>query len=303
MKAMPMDRLALGTVQFGLRYGIAEGQRQVSAVTVEEILKTAKQAGITLLDTAASYGESEAVLGRTLVSQSFNVISKTLPIRQPVLTIAHLDQIKATFDQSLTKLGRTCLEGLLVHDAQDLLAPGGNDLWRWMEGLKRAGIVSRIGVSVYDTATAFKLIERYGVEIIQVPFNLLDQRIAHDGFLDFCRARFIAVHARSIFLQGVILMKDSELPASLSGLRPYLQRLNQMGRLARCSVADLALAYVAQRPEIEKIVVGVHHSDQLERLIAVWKRLKILENLGDETISWNEFHCTDHNLIDPRLWS
>jgi aryl-alcohol dehydrogenase-like predicted oxidoreductase len=300
VKAGPISRLALGTVQFGLAYGLAAGHQQVSSAEVEQILTDARQAGIALLDTAASYGESESVIGASKASRSFQVISKTLPIRQPVLSEGYLDQIRAAFDQSLAKLGRIRLEGLLVHDAQDLLAQGGDKLWNWMDGLKRQGLVSRIGLSVYDSPTALLLAARYNFDIVQIPFNLFDQRIVQDGFLDFCRNHSIAVHARSIFLQGVALMQADVLPADLSGLRPNLQRLADLVHITQRSALDLALACVAQRPEIEQIVVGVHHPSQLAQLVRAWQRL---DELMTVTIEWDTFHCADHRLVDPRLWN
>lgn len=300
MTAGPISRLALGTVQFGLAYGLAAGHQQVSSAEVEQILTDARQAGISLLDTAASYGESESVIGASTALQSFQMISKTLPIRQPVLTGAHLDQIKAAFAHSLTRLGRSQLEGLLVHDAQDLLAQGGDGLWNWMDGLKRDGVVARIGISVYDSETARLLAGRYAVDIVQIPFNLFDQRIVRDGFLDFCRSHSIAVHARSIFLQGVALMQADDLPANLSGLRPNLQRLQTLAQTIQRSAPDLALAYVAQWQEIEQIVAGVHHPSQLAQLVRAWQRL---DALLAETIAWDDLHCADQRLVDPRLWN
>jgi aryl-alcohol dehydrogenase-like predicted oxidoreductase len=298
--AGPISRLALGTVQFGLAYGLAAGHKQVVSADVEQILADARQSGIRLLDTAASYGESESVIGASQAARSFQIISKTMPIRQPVLTEAHLDQIKAAFAQSLTRLGRTRLEGLLVHDAQDLLAVGGDGLWTWMDGLKRQGVVARIGISVYDSETARLLAGRYAVDIVQIPFNLFDQRIAQDGFLDFCRSRSIAVHARSIFLQGVSLMQADDLPANLSGLRTNLQRLADLSRRTQYSAAELALAYVAQWPDIEQIVAGVHHAAQLAQLVGAWQKLDALK---PRTLAWDGLHCTDNRLIDPRLWN
>jgi aryl-alcohol dehydrogenase-like predicted oxidoreductase len=298
--AGPISRLALGTVQFGLAYGLAAGHKQVFSAEVEQILADALQSGIRLLDTAASYGESESVIGASEAARSFQVISKTLPIRQPVLTGAHLDQIKSAFAQSLTRLGRTRLEGLLVHDAQDLLAGGGDGLWTWMEGLKRDGVVARIGISIYDSETARLLAGRYAVDIVQIPFNLFDQRIMQDGFLDFCRSHSIAVHARSIFLQGVALMQADDLPANLTGLHPNLQRLETLAQTTQRSAADLALAYVAQWPEIEQIVAGVHHPSQLAQLVDAWLRL---DSLKAEAIAWDDLHCTDNRLIDPRMWN
>jgi len=298
--AGPISRLALGTVQFGLAYGLAAGHQQVVSDDVEQILTDARQAGITLLDTAASYGESESVIGASKATRFFQVISKTLPIRQPVLTGAHLDQIKAAFAQSLTRLDRSRLEGLLVHDAQDLLAQGGDGLWTWMDGLKSQGVLGRIGISVYDSEIARLLAGRYAVDIVQIPFNLFDQRIAHDGFMDFCRNHSIAVHARSIFLQGVALMQADDLPANLSGLRPNLQRLEALVKTTQRSAPDLALAYVAQCPEIEQIIAGVHHPSQLAQLVNAWLRL---DSLKAKAIAWDTFHCADHRLVDPRLWN
>ena len=299
MNTGSISRLALGTAQFGFAYGIAAGQRQVSSLDVGSILAQASLSGMNVLDTASSYGESEAVLGASQAIKNFHLISKTLPIREAVLDASQLDRIKAAFKLTLLRLGRQHINVLLVHDAQDLLAKGGEALWSWMESMKDDGIVSRIGVSVYDSACARLLYERFGFDVVQIPFNLLDQRIEHNGFFDFCSRHSIAVHVRSVFLQGLILMEAEMIPPSLRGLVPYLNKLDKLSKVTNLTPHALALAYVARRSEIEHIIVGVHDMIQLNQLILAWQQLA---QRGDLAFEWANLHCADTTLIDPRQW-
>ena len=294
-----ISRLALGTAQFGLPYGIASGRTQVTISDVSAILQLASCSGFRVLDTAASYGDSEIVLGNSKATKQFRLISKTLPIREAVLSDEKLDSIKMAFDLTLKRLNRSHLDVLLVHDIQDLLAPGGSGLWSWMQEIKKAGLVLRIGISAYDSTSARLLFNDYSYDVVQIPFNLLDHRIANDGFLEFCSRNSIAVHARSVFLQGLLLMPPPSLPVPLRGLLPYLTKLKTFSESLNVSPHTFALAFVARRPEIEQIIVGVHDASQLAHLIAVWSNLA---DFTDHDIDWAGFHCSDINLIDPRFW-
>ena len=169
-----------------------------------------------------------------------------------------------------------------------------------MESQKLAGRVKRIGVSVYDSATARILAQRYPIEIIQIPFNIFDQRMEHDGLIEFLSDRAIAIHARSIFLQGILFMQIDHLPCALNGLHPFLERLNAYSKALNISSQSLALAYVGQKSEIENLVIGVHELAQLEQLILSWRQI---ESLEIEQFDWKDFYCHDPRLIDPRLWS
>jgi len=300
MNLWAVDRLALGTVQFGLSYGLASGKQKVPAANIQNILDNARLAGIVALDTASAYGQSEELLGRSNSISSFRLMSKTHPIRENKITADHLCLVQSVFDQTLTRLHCKQLEALLVHDAQDLLAKGADKLWNWMESQKLAGRVRRIGVSVYDSVTARILAQRYPIEIIQIPFNVFDQRIEHDGLIEFLFDRSVAIHARSIFLQGVAFMNSDDLPRSLHGLRPFLERFNAYSKAVNISSQCLALAYVGQRSQIEHLVIGIHDVVQLHQLIRSWRDIS---SYSVDTVQWKDFYCHDYNLLDPRFWT
>jgi aryl-alcohol dehydrogenase-like predicted oxidoreductase len=294
------NRLALGTAQFGMDYGIVPVSLPLKLDEVKQILIESINSGIGILDTASTYGVSEDIIGSTLIAHHFQIITKTLPIRKSKIDSNDLNNVINAFDESLIKMGQKQLSALLVHDANDLLVPGGDAIWRWMEEIKLAGTVNRIGVSLYDCDIAYQLINRYNIDIIQMPCNVLDQRIIDNNFYDFCRINNIAIHVRSIFLQGAILMEPSRLPVFLSGLRPYLEQLRKNAFALNLSIYDLALAFVLQQSAIENIIVGVQNKKQIKMLISSLSEIQNLEKLA---INWNSLRCSDKKLIDPRFWN
>jgi aryl-alcohol dehydrogenase-like predicted oxidoreductase len=295
-----INRLALGTAQFGLGYGLASNYQQVDRLEVEEILIRANIAGLDVLDTATSYGQSEKVLGDSNLISPFKIITKTLPIRKNNLTQEHLCKIQISFTQSLINLKSKSLDGLLVHDANDLLVEGSDELWAWMQYIKSRGLVQRIGASVYDCETLRQLAQRYELDFIQIPYNVLDQRLDAENIFDFCSQKKIVVHVRSIFLQGVILMNPIKLPCHLVALEGNLCRLSEAAKDLSVPIQTLALAFVTRRPEIEQIIVGVHNRSQLNDLLSAWTKL---EHVTADSINWAQFDCKNVSLVDPRRWS
>ena len=298
MNKWDINRLVLGTAQFGLSYGLAAGHTQVPADEVNLILEKAHEAGIERLDTAASYGVSECVLGKTDLISIFKTTTKTLPIRERVIDESHMIKIQNGFHQSLLKLKSNQIDTLLVHDVQDLLAEGGEVLWSWMEHIKDNGTVSRIGVSVYDSHSAKVVYENFKFDVVQIPYNVFDQRIENEGFIDFCVSNSIAMQVRSVFLQGIVLMNPNNIPSHLSGFLPYLNKMEQICMDADLTAQELSLAFVARRPEIENIIIGVHDLNQLDMLINAWKKIQS----SHYHIDWNYIQCPEVNLIDPRMW-
>lgn len=296
----PINRLALGTAQFGLAYGLASGYQQVEMEEVTDILFQARKAGVDVIDTAASYGQSEDILRSIDFVTSFKIVSKTLPIRQDCITSDHLIHIENAFQNSLNMVRGRPLHAYLVHDAKDLLVSGSEQLWLWMKKIKSEGLVRHIGVSVYDCETARTILDRYDPDIIQIPYNIFDQRLDAEDFFKFCSDRSVKLHVRSIFLQGAILMHQDALPQYLKGLQANLAQLLKFSKVHKVSVYLLALAFVARRPEIEHIVVGVHNKVQLFQMLSTWKQL---ENFDASSIDWQPFACNNLTLIDPRHWS
>ena len=299
-------RLALGTVQFGLPYGITHAGGRVPEDEVGAILAAANAAGIDLLDTAAAYGDSEAVLGRRPESRSFAVITKTLPLRRPAIGPAEVDAVARAFDASLARLGRDHVEGLLVHDAGDLLAPGGAALWAMLEARRAAGQVRRLGVSVYDRAELDAVSARFPLALVQLPLNALDQRLDRDGTLARLAANGIAVHVRSAFLQGLLLGSPVgapvgspvgapvSVPPGPAAAAPFLRRWHAAVAAAGTTAEAAALAYVATRPGVERVVIGVHSRAHLAAAVAAFGARPALD--------WAALACDDPDVVDPRRW-
>jgi len=197
-----MSELVLGTVQFGLPYGITNVNGQVDKNEAKKILNFAKKVGINTLDTAISYGNSENTLGEIGV-KGFKIITKTSPLRNNV------SEVIKNFHQSLNKLGVKQVEGLLIHNFQDTKEKMFNVLLNELNNFKKAGLIRKIGFSTYNPEEIDFLLSNYEFDLIQVPFNVFDTRLIEGGQLNALKNRNIEVHARSIFLQGVLLNFDT----------------------------------------------------------------------------------------------
>lgn len=290
----PVERIVLGTVQFGLDYGISNTGGAVPSTEVSDILTLAYLSGIRMLDTAVAYGDSESVLG-TLddIAAPFEIVTKTVPIRTGQIGDVELELIEQGIRRSLNRLRRDRLAALLVHDARDLLGRGGERLWALLERHKTAGHATRIGVSVYDADEIEAVLKRFPVELIQLPLSVFDQRLIEDGTLGRLAARGIAVHARSLFLQGLLLMRPEDVPETLRFATPFLMRWQNACAEAKVARLEAALGFALAQP-IEGLVIGVHSRGHLAECLAALKQ--------PLTLPWASLACRDSAVIDPRQW-
>lgn len=290
-------KLGLGTAQFGLAYGVTNARGQVPAAEVAAIVAAAVAAGIDLFDTAAAYGESESVLGQALASRGdLRIVSKLPALAAERIGAAEIDQCRAAVQRSLALLQRPSLYGLLLHRPDDLRKPGAERLVALLEELKRAGTVTRIGVSAYDRAQIDLAADRLPLDAVQVPVNLLDQRLLQGGTLDRLKARNVEVHARSAFLQGALLAEPSSLPGHFA---PHLERLRGVGVAAqRAGLSRLALClrFVLVQPAIDRVIVGVTGMAELQQILAAAADVTPLPpGLG-------ALASDDPRLVNPALW-
>jgi aryl-alcohol dehydrogenase-like predicted oxidoreductase len=288
-------RLALGTVQFGLAYGATHAGGHVSDDEAGRILDVAQSAGIDMLDTAAAYGEAEAVLGRVLSVRSFRIVTKTLPASGSLLNPAELDKIETRFRRSLELLGGAGIDGVFVHAARDLVDPGGGVLWRRLQDWRAKGLVRRIGVSVYDDSDLTGVLDSCEPDIVQLPMNALDQRLLASGAIARLRRNGVAIHVRSAFLQGLLLTQTGQAPARFAAIEPHLARWRAACAAADVSPAAAALGFLAGVEGVERIVVGVQSAAQLQELIAA-------AETPSPAIAWPDLAVGDARLLDPRVW-
>ena len=286
-------KLGLGTVQWGLSYGIAnQTGRRPGDVEVGRMIRLADRAGVRLLDTARGYGESESVIGRHADAvRAWHVVTKTARggESEPALT--------ETFGCSLANLGTARVYGLLAHHPDDLLADRGRQLWDQLQDFKSRGMAAKIGVSVYDPQQLDRILIRYPVDLVQLPFNLYDQRFLRTGWLKQLRLAGIEVHARSSFLQGLLLMPPDRLPGQFSAWSGHHQSLHRT--FAEAGVTPLAgcLRFCLEQSHIDRVIVGCESADQLGEILHAGAAGHFaLPDAGG-------FAVDDGTLIDPRRWS
>lgn len=243
------SRLALGTAQFGLDYGINNTAGRPDDTTVDAILRTAHGAGLALIDTAAAYGDSESRLGSWLDGKGtalFQIVTK--------VAAGTAEQVQQRLRDSLARLRQPSVYGVLFHQFSSFRE--NPDAWAALRAAQAVGLVQRIGVSLYHPQEAeWLLAHQPDVSLVQVPFNVLDQRFAR--LLPKLQQRGVEVHVRSAFLQGLLLREAAALPAFFAPLAPKITRLRALAQEAEVPLAALLLLFAASAPGVSRAVIGV----------------------------------------------
>ncbi len=286
-----MNRLALGTVQFGLEYGIANRQGRVSVAAGRQILEQGRKAGMDLLDTAIAYGDSEQRLGEIGTSE-WQVVTKLPSVPDGCDDVD--SWVSAEVKGSLSRLRRANLSGLLLHRPEQLLSPFGDRLYAALVGVKKDGLVSKIGVSIYDPSELHAL-RRFRFDIVQAPFNVLDRRLLDTGWLGRLAGEGSELHVRSVFLQGLLLMTPSERPGRFHRWASLWSRWDGWLRDAGVTSLQGCLGFVLSFSEIDRIIVGVDDPQQLRQI------LEAVRNPVPQPPA--ELTSLDVELVNPAGWA
>ena len=288
-----MCKLALGTVQFGLDYGIANQSGQMGDVEADKIIKLAYQNDISTLDTAIAYGESEKRLGELGISD-FDIVTKLPPIPGGMSDIKAW--INDQLQSSLARLGKERIKGLLLHRSHDLLGHLGSELIAVLNDIKKQGLVSQIGVSIYDPEELEKVSNVIKIDLVQAPLNVIDRRLERSGWLARLKREGVEVHTRSVFLQGLLLMERHSIPDKFDRWSNIWNRWHAKLQETGCSPYAACLSYPISLPEVDQVVVGVDSAEQLQMLLKS-------ENCDGEASDWSFMNASDPMLINPSKWS
>jgi aryl-alcohol dehydrogenase-like predicted oxidoreductase len=286
-----MNRLALGTVQFGQNYGIANSTGQMSRSEVEKILELARLKGINTLDTAIAYGESENVLGKIGV-QDFNIISK-LP-ELPTACSNIKKWMESQLNDSLKRLRLDSIYGFLLHRPQQLLEPGNKNLWSTLLDFKTQGLVKKIGFSIYGPNELDQLWPQFKPDIIQAPYNIFDRRMVTSGWFKRLSDEGVETHARSVFLQGLLLLNKYNRPQQFDKWSDHWHLWDRWLKENKLTPLQAALTFPLVNNKVNKVIVGVDHCVQLK---------EILEGVDTSVNDFSEeLSITDEQLINPSNW-
>ena len=279
-----LKKIALGTVQFGLDYGISNKEGKTSSEEVEKILIQAERFDIDLLDTAHAYGNSEEVLGDLLADFKFKIVSK-FPSPQQGKTI------KNYIGESLSLLKVKKLYAYMAHDAQCILDD--RQLWSQLLELREEGIVSKIGYSLYSTNQLRKLVDAgCKPDIVQVPYNIFDRRFETE--FELLETMGTEVHVRSVFLQGLFFMKPEELPSYFDKAKPLLRKM-QFICPDRQTLAAVLIDFCLKNSLVHRVVIGVNNVAQLSSNI-------LNLSLPLPSFNWGDFNVTDESILLPYQW-
>ena len=285
-------KLALGTVQFGQSYGVANKAGQVPGAEAKAILEYAASNGIGMLDTAIGYGDSEQRLGEIGISD-WQVVSKIPAVPDGCGDIG--DWVIKSVQGSLHRLGIRSLYAVLLHKPHQLLGADGGQIYAGLQQLKETGLVQKTGVSIYDPGELDDLFRGYKFDIVQAPFNLLDRRLIDSGWMSRLAVRGTELHVRSIFLQGLLLMPPGARPAKFNRWQAHWSAYSEWLRSAELTPLQACLRYSLSFPEVARVIVGVETTGQLQA---------ILEATGGLLPAPpSDLQAHDCDFLNPSVWA
>lgn len=286
-----MARLALGTAQFGLDYGINNKRGRIPPDEVFDILQYAWDNGIRVLDTAFAYADSEKLIGKFIQKEQkdFRIVSK--------LPWEHVQNVAKGFTASLSHLGLKKIYGYLIHHFHTFIDD--KHLWETVEALKTMGKVEKIGFSLYKTEDLEYLLEKkITFDIAQIPISILDQRFI--PYLKHLRKNKVEVHVRSVFLQGLVFKRPSELTGRFAQVQQKVAALNALAAKHKIPLSALCLNFVINQPGVDEVILGV---DSLENLKENVGALKFQKKVSGLLPQLKDFSETDEEVILPTNWT
>ncbi|ORU93556.1 MAG: aldo/keto reductase [Cycloclasticus sp. symbiont of Bathymodiolus heckerae] len=284
-------KIALGSAQFGLTYGISNKIGQVHEDEVQEILALAKKNQVHTLDTAIAYGDSEKVLG-TVGVDDWEIISKLSALPHGVTDVD--EWLESEVINSCRRLKIESLHGVLLHRPADLLGKHGTELQDALYRVKKEGLVDKIGISVYEPSELDQFFDLMKFDIVQAPFSLVDRRMQESGWLKRLQDTGCEFHARSVFLQGLLLMTQEQRPSQFDRWRPVWQQLDSWLKEADVTAVQACLGYVLSIEEVTKVVLGVESRAQLEEIFTA-----LTTSLQSVPAGLS---VSDKELLNPALW-
>ena len=286
------DRIALGTAQFGLPYGISNTDGQTSRAECKSILEYASAQGIHMLDTAIAYGASERTLG-SIGMDDWQVITKLPELPDSVADVGRW--VEGQLMGALDRLRIQAVHGLLLHRPDQLASPHGQALYAALTEQQGRGRVAKIGISIYSPDELDRIPTTMRFDIVQAPFNILDRRMVFSGWADRLARQGTEFHARSIFLQGLLLMSSRTRPRQFERWQTLWNTWEAWLHARQLSPLEACLNYALNTAQISKLIIGVNSLPQLR---------EILDSVRtDVPEPPTDLITHDTTLLNPGLWN
>lgn len=289
-----ISKVCIGTAQFGLNYGVSNSVGKLSNEEISKVLDYANESGISKIDTAMSYGDSEILLGNLNRGNS-DYITK-LPgfnsLEKP------RDWVRKKVEGSLQKLKRSSLYAILLHRPSDLHNQYGNQIYNELLSLKRQGMISKVGISIYDPEELKQILGEFEIDIVQSPLNIIDQGLFKSGWLKELKRKKIEVHVRSIFLQGLLIMDTRQRPKKFEKWNSLWDTWQNWCSERNVSPKLACIQFVKKIKEIDNYIFGVESLEQLKEIIHLYD-----QEISIDYDTGNLLALNDPMLINPSNWN
>jgi hypothetical protein len=283
-------KLVLGSAQLGMDYGLLNNKK-INQKELKKIEKLVLKSNIKFIDTANSYGDSERVIGNSKL-KNLKIITK---IKLPEKNNFSIKKwVSGKIFESIKKLNIKKIYGVLVHDYKDLQGIKGRKYLHELQELKKRKLINKIGISIYDPKEIKKIWKIWKPDIVQVPFNVFDNRILNSGWINILKKNRVKIYARSVFLQGV-LVNDSSVFKFHENYKHLFNKFKKWCATNNITRIQACLHFVMQHKKIDYLVVGFNNYNHLKEIIDVFKK--------KQTIIPHKFSTNYINLIDPRRWN
>ncbi len=285
-------KIVIGTANFGMSYGLNNPNGKINSSKILSILDYYKSTDLELIDTAISYGNSEEVLGKVGV-ENFKIITKLPQIPRKCKNVE-----KWIMDQILTSLKRLnikSLYGLLLHHPEDLNGPFSHIILKTLYDLKSNGLILKLGVSLYYPKQLKFIIPQMKLNIVQFPLNVIDQRFEVTGCLSDLHKMGVELHARSAFLQGLLLMERNLIPVKFKKWTKIWDKWSNELKIKKLTPLEACLSYPLSLTNVDNVIVGINDLRQLKEIV----RASQLKNFDSD---WSLMSSNDEMLINPSNW-
>jgi aryl-alcohol dehydrogenase-like predicted oxidoreductase len=288
---LKMNKIALGTVQFGLDYGISNSRGKIPKNEVFEILNKAYNFKIKILDTAESYGKSEQLIG--------SFIAKTKRKIKVITKVSHCNSmdLEKHLEKSLKNLNINTVYAYLLHDFNGYLQD--TNIWESMKMLKKRKKVQKIGFSIYYTSDLEELLkEKVKFDILQIPYSIFDRRF--ETYFKLLKKMNVEIHVRSIFLQGLVFKKTKRLSSFFNDIKGKIEKLNDLSVKNKIPISAICMNFVMLNNFIDKVVVGVENIGNLLEHIEAKRHFKAVKRIMDKLLELKE---NNKNILIPINWN
>lgn len=285
-----MNKIGLGTAQFGSNYGINNKKGKVSEEEAFEVFDFASANGVDLLDTALAYGESEITIGNYIRKRGrkFKIVSK--------LPSCSASEISRLFNSSLNNLAVDDLYGYLVHDFEQLEKYPGT--WKILESLKADGKIKKIGFSLYYPKQLVSILSRnIKFDIIQLPYNIFDRRFG--PYFPELADKGVEIHTRSVFLQGLVFKKPDALGGYFEKIKNKVSSLHSICRQRGIPLEALCINFAVLNGYIKKVIIGVDCLNNLRDAVLSSRYIENVQEIADRLDIFTE---DDEKIILPLNW-